>query len=57
MTPKELILSYCIPHVCTQGRCPQRCPDGCLEFPSIIFIDAVGITKARRYDGTSLAPD
>ena len=59
-TPKDLILSSLVPHVCTRESCghppfPEH-HKGCMELSSDVFIEATKMTE-RRYDGTPLAPD
>ena len=57
MTPKEIILSQAIPHVCTRDGCGdvRKHRPGLVEIPSASFIDATQATRPRA--GVILAPD
>ena len=60
MSPKEMILSSLIPHICSDYSCGQdRRPVnhiGCMELSSDVFIEATQATP-KRVNGEPVAPD
>jgi hypothetical protein len=62
MSERDTILGFCIPHVCDADphsptrSCGREHPPGCLEFPSLVFVDAAARTRAAN-PSEPLPPD